>query len=83
MARWVIQVSEKFELDEDIKKLRSPYTKEFFETFKKGFDLYISGDWMKSPRLFSYVVEKGYLETPISAVEGDLLFGKFHNLAYP
>lgn len=43
-----IQVSEKFELDEDIKLMRSPYTKEFFDTFKKGFDNYIKGDWGKS-----------------------------------
>ncbi|CAI2384587.1 unnamed protein product [Moneuplotes crassus] len=43
-----IQVSEKFELDEDIKIMRSPYSKEFFETFKKGFDQYIGGDWKKS-----------------------------------
>lgn len=40
-----IQVSEKFELDEDIKLMRSPYSKEFFDTFKRGFDHYIKGKW--------------------------------------
>ena len=43
-----IQVSEKFELDEDIKLMRSPYSKDFVETFKKGFEQYIKGDWKKS-----------------------------------
>lgn len=40
-----IQVSEKFELDEDIKLMRASFTKEFNETFKKGFDFYIKGEW--------------------------------------
>jgi len=53
-----IQVSEKFELDEDIKKLRSPYSKEFFETFKRGFDLYIEGDWMKSQECLNSIEGK-------------------------
>lgn len=43
-----IQVSEKFELDEDIKLMRSPFSKEFFDTFKKGFDFYIKGNWPKA-----------------------------------
>ena len=40
-----IQVSEKFELDEDIKNMRAKYTKEFYDVFKLGFEYYINGDW--------------------------------------
>ena len=50
-----IQVSEKFELDEDIKLMRSPYTKEFIDTFKKGFDLYIKGKWAESAEILKNI----------------------------
>jgi hypothetical protein len=50
-----IQVSEKFELDEDIKLMRSPYTKEFFDTFKKGFELYIKGKWMQAKEILETI----------------------------
>lgn len=46
-----IQVSEKFELDEDIKLLRSPFTKEFNDTFKKGFECYIKGRWTEAAEI--------------------------------
>jgi class 3 adenylate cyclase len=46
-----IQVSEKFELDEDIKLLRSPFTKEFNDTFKKGFECYIKGKWKEAAEI--------------------------------
>jgi len=45
-----IQVSEKFELDEDIKLMRTPFTKEFFDTFKAGFSEYIAGKWDKAKK---------------------------------
>ena len=43
-----IQVSEKFELDEDIKKMRVNYIKEFYDVFKIGYDHYIKGNWEQS-----------------------------------
>lgn len=56
-----IQVSEKFELDEDIKLMRSPYSKEFFDTFKRGFDHYIKGNWQKSREVLSRI-EENYVD---------------------
>mmetsp|Transcript_11544 Transcript_11544/g.10213 ORF Transcript_11544/g.10213 Transcript_11544/m.10213 type:complete len:438 (-) Transcript_11544:40-1353(-) len=53
-----IQVSEKFELDEDIKLMRSPYSKDFNETFKKGFELYIQGKWKKSAEVLNGIQGK-------------------------
>lgn len=53
-----IQVSEKFELDEDIKLMRSPYSKEFFDTFKKGFDCYIKGKWKESEEILGSIQGK-------------------------
>lgn len=53
-----IQVSEKFELDEDIKLLRSPFSKEFSETFKKGFEKYVKGDWKKSGEILNKIEGK-------------------------
>lgn len=50
-----IQVSEKFELDEDIKLMRSPYSKEFFDAFKKGFDCYIKGRWKESEEILGRI----------------------------
>jgi hypothetical protein len=50
-----IQVSEKFELDPDIKLMRSPYSKEFLDTFKRGFDLYIKGQWDKAGEILASI----------------------------
>lgn len=50
-----IQVSEKFELDEDIKLMRSKFTKEFHDTFKKGFEQYIKGNWMEAKLYFEKI----------------------------
>lgn len=40
-----IKIVNKFELDEDITKMREPFTPKFYEEFNKGFNYYIEGNW--------------------------------------
>lgn len=37
----------------EIKRLRRKFTKEFFQTWKRGFDFYIGGNWTKAYECFS------------------------------
>jgi class 3 adenylate cyclase len=40
-----IKIVNKFELDEDITKMREPFTPEFYEQFNAGFKDYLEGNW--------------------------------------
>ena len=40
-----IKIVNKFELDEDITKMRAPFTPEFYDQFNSAFADYIEGRW--------------------------------------
>ena len=40
------------ENDDDFKQMRAIYTQDFFETWRKGFDLYIQGKWADAMQYF-------------------------------
>lgn len=39
------EVSGLFHTDEDLIEMRAPFKKEFYDTFKLGYEAYIEGDW--------------------------------------
>ena len=59
-----VQVSNKFELDNDIKIMRQHITKEFLVAFKFGFDSYIAGDWKQAKIYFEKALEIRILDNP-------------------
>ena len=52
-----LQISESFESNLDIKLMRQPYTKEFYEAYNNGFKLYVAGKWEEAKEQFDKVLE--------------------------
>ncbi len=44
--------SDQFINDETISKMREPFTEEFYDTYKKGFDYFIKGRWEDAKDVF-------------------------------
>jgi len=60
-----IDVSMLFETDSDLIQMRRKFSKEFFETFEKGFKLYVEGDWKKARKeLMKVAILKGMKDKP-------------------
>jgi len=59
-----LQVSLKFELDQDIQLMRSHVTSRFVRTFDKGFGCYIKGDWKEAKRILSEAESMKYPDNP-------------------
>ena len=59
------QVSGLFQTDDDLIEMRAPFKKDFYETFKLGFDAYIEGDWPIARGIFDMIhVVKGSEDYP-------------------
>mmetsp|Transcript_32833 Transcript_32833/g.32060 ORF Transcript_32833/g.32060 Transcript_32833/m.32060 type:complete len:111 (-) Transcript_32833:39-371(-) len=50
-----VSVSSMFESDEDLLKMRKPYTQEFFTLFDKGMNCYLNGEWEEARQHFEMV----------------------------
>ncbi len=50
-----IQVAERFETDPDLKLIRSKLSTDYVKMFKKGYTLYIEGDWAEAKQYLEQV----------------------------
>lgn len=59
------EVSGLFYTDEDLLEMRAPFKKEFYDTFKLGYDAYIEGDWQMAKGLLEKIhIVKGCEDFP-------------------